>query len=603
MSGTASNEARDELSRELVVRRLSAQTSFDVLIIGAGITGAATFRDLSLQGVRCLIVDREDFGAGATGASTRMAHGGLRYLENGELRLVAESIRERNRMLHNCAHTVSPLLVTFPTFSFFGGVAGTFKNLFRGARDSPIRSHGLFLAKLGLVLYDWLGHKPRVLPKHTLYLGKVARRLLPDLHPGVHGFTNHYDAKISHPERLAFELIADGLAANPGCLALNHCEFDRHKAGQVFLRDRLGAQEFVVVPKLIVNASGAWIDRVNRRIARTEPLIDGTKGSHLVIDNARLREAMAGRGILFDDGTGRMCIACALGEKVLLGSTDIRIDNPDEAICDDQEIEYLLGAIRLVFPFIDVRREQIKFRFSGVRPLRRSDAKDTVDISRDHSVVWREPDPEAPFPMLSLVGGKWTNFRAFAQQATDRVLAELKVARSQATEDLPIGGGKQFPTDEASKQAWAKNLANDTELAAARVEELLARYGTRARQVAAFCAAAPDVPLAEAPEYSEREIAYLVRCEMAVTLEDVIFRRTTLAMWGRIPFKLLCQLTAIAARAQGLSVFKEEELLTGAIHRLKDENGIDYLGELERYRNARAAEAERSGLVAPLRAD
>jgi glycerol-3-phosphate dehydrogenase len=594
-SGNPSTRPQD-LSRESVLRRFDVPARFDVLIIGAGINGAATFRDLALQGVRCAIVDREDFGAGASSSSTRIAHGGLRYLENGEIGLVAESTRERNLLLHNAAHSASPLLSIIPSFSLFGGALGTIGKLIRKGRGSATRSRGLLLTRLGLVFYDWLGRKQRVLPKAALYWGDASRQLLPGLHPAVRGFVSYYDAKVSHPERIAFELVADGLAANPDCLALNHCEFDRHRAGEVFLRDRLSGHELIVMPKLVINACGAWIDLVNQRIGPTPPLIGGTKGSHVVIDNARLREVIAGRAFLFDDGSGRMCVAYTLDNMVLLGSTDARIDNPDEAVCDDQEVEYLLGAIRLIFPFVEVRRDQIKFRFSGVRPLSRSRSEDTFNISRGCSIARRDADPTTPFPVLSLVGGRWTTFRAFGQRATDRVLAELELSRRQSTENLPIGGGNQFPRDDEGRRRWAAQVANDTGLVVTTVEELLARYGTRARQVAAFCAAGSDAPLVDAPEYSEREIAYLVQYEMAATLEDIVFRRTTLAVWGRITFQMLCRLAAIAVQARGLNALQEDELLASIIQRLKRENGIDYLAELDRHRDAGPIDPERSDL-------
>jgi glycerol-3-phosphate dehydrogenase len=222
-----------------------------------------------------------------------------------------------------------------------------------------------------------------------------------------------------------------------------------------------------------------------------------------------------------------------------------------------------------------------------VRPVPRSDAVETVDIGRDHAIVRAEATADRPFPVLSLIGGRWTMFRAFAQLATDHVLAELKTARRLATEHRPIGGGHQFPSDEASRQRWVGEVARKTGLADARVQELLARYGTRADAVAAFCAAAPDVPLPDAPEYSEREMLYLVQCEMAITLEDIIFRRTTLAMWGRLTFALLGRLANIVAQARGLDESQTDDLLTGAVSRLKDENGIDWLSDLEHRRLAR----------------
>jgi len=209
------------LDRTAWLAEVAAAGSIDVLIVGGGINGCATFRELALQGVRCLLIDREDFGAGASSASTRMAHGGLRYLENGEFRLVAEATRERNRLLRNAPHAIAPLQVTIPSFSILGGLAQSAAKLFGIERKIP--SRGMLMLKLGMALYDLLGRRQAVMARHRMTYAGGVRALLPDLHPAVRGVASYYDAVISHAERIAFELVADGLAANPACRALNHC--------------------------------------------------------------------------------------------------------------------------------------------------------------------------------------------------------------------------------------------------------------------------------------------------------------------------------------------------------------------------------------------
>jgi glycerol-3-phosphate dehydrogenase len=585
--------ATDHPDRDDALARLGDDNAVDVLIVGAGINGCGTFRDLALQGVRCLIVDREDFGAGASSASTRMAHGGLRYLENGEFRLVAEATRERNRLLRNAAHAVAPLLVTIPSFSILGGLVQSAGKLF--GIERKIRSRGVVLLKLGLSLYDALGRRQSAMGRHKMTSGAGVLALLPDLHPAVRGLASYYDAAISHAERIAFELVADGLAANPHCLAINHCSVVRGEGPALILRDLLGERDHVVTPKLVINAAGAWIDAVNDRIGPSRPLIGGTKGSHLILDNPALRTAMQGRAFSFDDGSGRMCIAYPLGDMVLLGSTDIRVSDPDRAVCDDAEIDYLIGAIRVIFPLIDVGREQIRYRFCGVRPLPRSTRADTVNISRDHSIVRREPDAAVPYPVLSLVGGKWTTFRAFAEQVTDQVLSSLGVARTRGTQDMPIGGGRDFPADAGARQAWVERVGLESGCLPARAEILLSRYGTRGAAVAAFCAAGPDRPLSSAADYSEREILFLVRHEMAATLDDIVYRRTTLAMWGRLSFPLLCEIAGIVAQARGVPAL---DLLADIVPRLLRENGIDYAADLRRAAEAPEDHAAKQAALA-----
>ena len=277
----------------------------DVLIIGAGINGAATFRDLSLQGVRCLLVDREDFGAGASMASSRMAHGGLRYLENGEFRLTAESTRERNRLLRNAPHIVKPLPLAIPFFSRGGGLWTSLRRM--AGQKVSLRERGFVMAEVGLCIYDWFGRFDRSMPLHGILLGRRMRSRFPALNKRVVAVSTYYDARIAAPERIALELVDDGLKATPGSVALNHCEVTGITAGAVELRDLLGDRRFTVRPKLVLNATGAWIDRVNGRLAQPRRLMGGTKGSHLILRHPTLVAALAGHGMVFDDGAGRVC--------------------------------------------------------------------------------------------------------------------------------------------------------------------------------------------------------------------------------------------------------------------------------------------------------
>ena len=561
------------LDRAAMIDGVLEDGGCDVLVVGGGINGAATFRDLALQGLRCVIVDREDFGAGASSASTRMAHGGLRYLENGEVRLVAEATRERNLLLRNAAHYVEPLPVVIPSFSLFGGVAPSLAKLV-GRAAAPPASRGLALVEAGLQAYDFLGRRSRVTPRHATRLARATRRRFPALHPGIRGAACYHDATISHAERVAFELVADGLAASPGSRALNHCELEGRDGAVVVLRDRQEGAGLLVHPRLMVNATGAWIDGINRRLGRATALIGGTKGSHLVLDCPELREAMAGCAFSFDDGRGRMCITYAFGDKVLLGSTDIRVANPDEARCDADEVRYLLGAIRIVFPTIDVRPDQIRYRFCGVRPLPRSKAGNTVDISRDHAIEALPPAADVPFPVLSLVGGKWTTFRAFAEQAANRVLAELGRVRRVGTRDLPIGGGHGFPREPAAREAWVSDLAGETGLARERVADLFRRYGTAARDVALVCAVAPDYPVPDLPCLSEREVGYQVERELVASAADVVFRRTTLAMEGRLTFNAVERIAWLVAAARGRPDEADADL-AATLRRLEQDHGVD----------------------------
>jgi glycerol-3-phosphate dehydrogenase len=571
--------AQPTKTRSAAAARAIALAEIDVLIIGAGINGCATFRDLCLNGVTCLLVDAEDFGAGASSASTRIAHGGLRYLENGEWRLVAEATVERNRLLQNAPHYVTPLLITIPSFSRFGGIMASIGKLVRVHR--PMRSRGLVLIKIGLSIYDWLGRKQGSLPRHRMSSRAQAHRLLPKLHPGVVGIASYYDARIAHTERLAFELVDDGLKANPESAALNHCRVIGVAGSVVELKDLLAGTSFSVRPKIVINAAGAWIDAVNGRFGRNDRLIGGTKGSHIMIESPALLRALDGRCFSYDDGTGRMCVAYPVGTLVMLGSSDIRVEDPDAVICDETEIAYFLSAIRLIFPMVDVDRTMIRYRFSGVRPLPFQEGKDTVNISRDHSIQMSPPQAGRIFPILSLIGGKWTTFRAFAEQVTDRVLDALQRSRVVSTRALPIGGGRSYPMTEDARRHWIAEATTALPIGVERMETLLTRYGTTARDVAAFCLLEADAPLAAAPDYTKREIRYLIRFELVATLEDLIYRRTMMAMEGRLSFGLLVELATIIAGDASTSA--TADCLRPAITRLRRESGVDFSAQFDAF--------------------
>src|SRR6478609_8916212 len=206
--------------------------AFDVAIIGGGINGCGTFRDLCAQGVRCLLIERDDFCAGASSASSRLMHGGLKYLETGAFRLVRESLTERNMLLATAPHVVTALPCIVPVRSWTGGIVGSVARFLR--ISSRLKDRGFAITALGLTLYDTYARSWRALPTHRM-LGRAAlRREMPDLDPGIVGAGLYYEGQISYAERLTVELVLDGLAARPRSRAVNHAELLRPE-GDVIL--------------------------------------------------------------------------------------------------------------------------------------------------------------------------------------------------------------------------------------------------------------------------------------------------------------------------------------------------------------------------------
>jgi glycerol-3-phosphate dehydrogenase len=237
--------------------------------------------------------------------------------------------------------------------------------------------------------------------------------------------------------------------------------------------------------------------------------------------------------IYFVNRDGRICIFYAVQGKIVAGATDIPVESP-EAVCGDAEVDYILEAMRLAFPSIRVDRSHVVFRFCGVRPLPRSGALTPGQISRDHSFPALAPGSGIDFPIYSLVGGKWTTFRALAEQVSSEILRQLGRPRVRSSADLPIGGGKGYP-----------RMPEGAGLPHERLATLLDRYGTRADRVAAYLQAGPDAPLAFQAGYSRREVEFIALHERVVHLDDLILRRTLIGLLGQATLPLLEELAAI----------------------------------------------------------
>jgi glycerol-3-phosphate dehydrogenase len=521
----------------------------EVLILGAGINGAGLFRDLCEQGVRCVIVDKGDFGSGTSAAPSRLIHGGLKYLETGEFGLVAQSTLERNLLLRNAPHCVSPLPTLIPIFSWTDGVGAALRTL-AGSKSAP-RRRGVVLVKIGLALYDFYGSRQRVMPRHGLVGKRRALRDMPPLTPAIVAAATYYDAKISRPERLVLELVQDGLAASPGSAALTYATMTAAAGGALAFAGS-GGEALSVRPRIVVNAAGPWIDRVNAALGAPSRLIGGTKGSHILLDHDELVRALDGRMVYFEADDGRICLVFDYLGRALVGSTDVPADNPDEVRCDDGEIDYFLDSLRSLLPGLSFEREQIVYAYSGVRPLPASDATAPGLISRDHSAPVAEPNGDRPYAIVSLVGGKWTTFRGFAEEVADATLARLGRTRVTSTRELPIGGGRGFPTNAADRTRWIVEAAAHARLPEDRMDQLLARYGTTARAVGAHRGAFSDSDrLPGASDRSLAEVDWIARSERVVHLADIVMRRTTLAITGALTAQDLGAIAGVAGAALG----------------------------------------------------
>ena len=521
------------MNRNEILSALKNNPEVSVLIVGAGINGIGAFRDLALNGVDVLLIDRADFCSGASAASSHMAHGGIRYLENGEFRLVREAVRERNRMIQNAPHLVRPLPTTVPMFKFFSGLLNAPLKFLR-LLDRP-SERGTFVIKVGLMLYDAYTEKNRIVPRHQFLNRADSLARWKELNLQVINTATYYDGAILQPERLGLELILDAEADNPNARAINYISLANGSGDTLLLRDELTDSVYEVKPRLLINAAGPWIDFANHSLGLSTRFIGGTKGSHLVLDCPELRAAIGENEFFFENKDGRIVLIFPLYDRVLIGTSDIPIENPDEARCTEEEVDYFLEMVARVFPSIKVTRKHIVFRFSGVRPLAASHAKTTGQITRDHEIeVIGGEWTGLTFPVYSLVGGKWTSFRAFSEQVTDKTLAFLGKTRQKDTRSLPIGGGRGYPSTTEDIKRFVDGIAAWTGLSADRVQVLFERYGTRVEQVAGFISRGADSPLKSLPDYSRREIGFLAQYEKVIHLDDLLLRRSMLAMLGKL---------------------------------------------------------------------
>ncbi len=546
--------------------KLREDAAFDVVVIGGGVNGIGVYRELALQGLRVLLVERNDFASGCSAAPSRMIHGGLRYLENGEFDLVRESLQERDALLLNAPHMVRPLPTVIPITSVFSGMFNAAAS-FVGWQGKP-SSRGAVPIKLGLSLYDWVTRKRRVLPKHHFNGAGRTRKDWPALTPKATRSAVYYDAQITHPERLCVEMIRDMQVAAPDCMALNYAEMTR--LGEDYaVTDRRSGQSLRVQPKVIVNATGAWLDDTVRGLGggANEQMVSGTKGSHLIIDNPALVQALGGHMVYFENTDGRVCIVFPYQGKVLAGSTDIRVDKAARVRCEPDEFDYILGSLRLVFPEIEIAPEQVVFSYSGIRPLPRSDQDFTGRISRGHYTKRLDGD----VPQFCMVGGKWTTFRAFGEQTADEVLAELGKTRQTSTLGLAIGGGAGFPDDPAT---LLRRLVDEFRITPERAQHLIEHYGSQADDVALFCQSAQDALLSETCPYTEAEIIWLLRTEFVETLSDIVLRRTALAITGQVSAALLDKLGALLAAERDLSPQDITDQTQTLIHELSEFYGV-----------------------------
>ncbi|HMB22064.1 MAG: glycerol-3-phosphate dehydrogenase/oxidase [Chloroflexota bacterium] len=561
------------MNRSEVFSVLKNNPEVSVLIIGGGINGIGAFRDLALNGVDVLLVERGDFCSGASAASSRLAHGEFSHLAEGEIRFVRDAVRERDRLLQNAPHIVKPFPVVLPLFKRLSGLFNAPRKFF-GMPDKPAE-RGAAAVKLDLMIYDTYTGSPRVVPRHQFLSRNKSLAKWKYLSAKILDTAVYYEGAILQPERLGIELILDAEAENPNAHALNYVSMVGGTGDTIILRDELTDNNYDVRPKLVINAAGPWIDFTNRKLGLSTSYIGGVKGSHIVVRQEELRSAIGESGFFFENEDGRVVFICPLYDCVLIGTSEFPVEHPDEAYCSEEEIDYFLKLTRRIFPSLNLSAEDIVFQFSGVRPLPRAAGKAVPPESRDRSIeVLSGAWTNLHYPVYSLVGGKWTSFRLFAEQVTDKALAYLGLPRQKDTRSLPIGGGRGYPINAEEVRRHIESLSAWTGVGRERLKLLFDRYGTRAEAFATYLNDGTDFPVKELPDFSLREIVFLVQHEKIYHVDDFLLRRSPFALLGRVNRVMVDELTKALGYALGWNEARKVAEVQRTLSILADRHGL-----------------------------
>src|ERR671913_102723 len=399
---------------------------FDLILIGAGINGVGIARDATLRGLRVLLLDKGDVAGGTTSWSTRLIHGGLRYLEHGEIGLVRESLRERERLLRIAPHLVRPLPLLLP--------------IYRGDQ------RGQLLIRAGMVAYDVLSGG-KSLPGHRMLDRDAALARAPGLaEPGLRGAALYHDAQVEYPERLALENALDARAHGAEVRTYHHVAeilLDDGRVAGVSGDDVLTGEPFRYAAPVVVNVAGPWVDEVlaGSSLEQRSRLIGGSKGSHIVVDPF----PGAPRDALYAETRqdGRPFFIIPWNDLYLIGTTDIRYDGDlDKVMAEEWEIDLLLAETNRVIPTAKLTRECVRYTYAGVRPLPYAPGESEGSITRRHFLLDHEASGGAP-GLISIVGGKLTTYRELAERCVDLVVRKLgRTALRSRTAEMPLPGGR-----------------------------------------------------------------------------------------------------------------------------------------------------------------
>ncbi|NWH09434.1 MAG: glycerol-3-phosphate dehydrogenase/oxidase [Alphaproteobacteria bacterium] len=513
-----------------------SQSAYDILVVGGGITGACIMRDAALRGLKVALVEKADFSHATSAATSKLIHGGLRYLRNLEFGLIRESLAERRIWQRIAPHMVSPLPFLLP--------------LRRGNGDRVL--------DLGLSLYDWLSYDrtwlddpDQRIPAHSRLSREAAIESEGVLEaPDLKGALLYYDCQTYAPERLGLECIKDGVDA--GGVAANYAEvteFLRHKGDIIgaTVRDNVTGETFPIRARVTVNASGPWADRLLSIAQKGKPShhLIRSKGIHLIVRSLTRTHAITGFV-----GKRHFFVLPWRGHSILGTTDDVFEGSPDEVSVSEAEIAGFLALVNEGLPASRLTRGDVKHVYAGLRPLVQDGAgektaADSYGASRRAEICDHTVDG-AP-GLISAIGGKWTTSRHIAQKIVDLIVRKLalKAERCQtAIVPLRAGATGRIATYIEIMRSQYATIPRDI------VDNLVRNYGAHAQAVIEGAKGDGRLlvdPLAPGMHEVTAQVLYAMRSEMALTLGDVIFRRTGLGTLGAPSARTLERVAEIMA--------------------------------------------------------
>jgi glycerol-3-phosphate dehydrogenase len=513
--------------------------AYDVVVIGGGITGAGIARDAALRGLRVALFEKGDFASGTSSKSSKLVHGGLRYLEHGEIGLVFESVSERRIQTRVAPHLVRPLPFLIP--------------IYKGAKP------GLELMNVGLWIYDSLAlfRAPRL---HKTFRGaRAALQIEPALRAeGLRGALEYYDCN-ADDARLVLENALDARALGADCHTYTEVvRFERRADGRitgVAVRDRLTGEARSITSRVVILAAGAWTDEMIARfeIPFERPLLRRTKGVHVVVPHERLPLTRA--ITLISPIDQRVMFAIPWRERTVLGTTDTDFEGTaDDVAADAADIKYLCESANGVFPSASLGPADVIATWAGLRPLIAAPPNvDESDVSREHEVFSRTEG------LVIIAGGKLTTYRRMARQAVNETLklldqlGEPVAATRTSTKGRPLPGADGLAqADLEGVAAVGRQLMADHKLDVDTATHLCGVYGTRAQLLGARISEQPALGERLDPElpYVWAEVEFAATHDLARTVEDVLARRVPLLLVGRDQGLGVCERVAdlLAAR-------------------------------------------------------